>query len=151
MVNATWAQCVFIGSRQPYSCIPEDVVIKFDGTTISPSTHVKSPDLYMDRYMSFETRFNEISKKVTSMLFYINKISSYLDRKSKTVIVKSQVHSYFIFCLSIWAPPPLLSVTKPRSYNILQQELSSVALRNSICFLCLTRAQMPKNKRKAYL
>ncbi len=63
MVNAAKTQCIFIGSRHLCSRIPEDVVVKFDGTNISPSTHVKNLGLYMDRYMSFETHVNEISKK----------------------------------------------------------------------------------------
>ncbi len=82
MVNATKTQCIFIGSRQLCSRIPEDVVVKFDRTNISPSTHVKNLGLYMDRYMSFETHVNEISKRVMGMLIYINRISSYLYKKS---------------------------------------------------------------------
>ncbi len=42
MVNATKTQCIFIGSRRLCSRIPKDVVVKFDGTNISPSTHVKN-------------------------------------------------------------------------------------------------------------
>ncbi len=53
MVNATKTKCIFIGSQQLCSRIPEDVVVKFDGTNISPSTHVKNLGLYMGRYMSF--------------------------------------------------------------------------------------------------
>ncbi len=63
MVNESKTQCIFIGSRQLCSRIPEDVVLNFDGTNISPSTHGKNLGLYMDRYMSFETHVNEISKK----------------------------------------------------------------------------------------
>ncbi len=56
MANGTETICMC-------SRIPEDVVIKFDGANISPSNHVKNMILYMDRYMSFETYVNEISKK----------------------------------------------------------------------------------------
>ncbi len=76
MVNATKTQCIFIGSRQLCSRIPEDVVAKFDGTNISPSTYVKNLSLYMDRYMSFEAHVSEIIKKIMGMLIYINRISS---------------------------------------------------------------------------
>ncbi len=64
MINASETQCIFIGSGQLCCRTPEDVVIKFDGTSISPSSHVKNLGLYMDWYMSFETHVNEISKKV---------------------------------------------------------------------------------------
>ncbi len=102
MINETKTQCIFIGSRQLCSRIPEDVVITFNGTNISPSTHVKNLGLYMDRYMSFETHVNEISKKVMGMLIYINRISSYLDKKSRIVVVQSLVLSHINYCLSIW-------------------------------------------------
>ncbi len=49
MVNATKTQCIFIGSRQLCLRIPEDVVVKSDGTNISPSTRVKNLGLYMHR------------------------------------------------------------------------------------------------------
>ncbi|RUM30450.1 MAG: hypothetical protein DSY42_04590 [Aquifex sp.] len=102
MVNATKTQCIFIGSRQLCSHIPEDVVVKFDGTNISPSIHIKNLGLHMDRYMSFDAHINEISKKVMGMLIYINRISSYLDKKSRIIVVQSLVLSHINYCLSIW-------------------------------------------------
>ncbi len=46
MINYSKTQCIFIGSRHMCSRIPEDVVEQFDGTSISPSTHVKNLGLY---------------------------------------------------------------------------------------------------------
>ena len=102
MINASKTQCNLIGSRQLCSRIPEDVIMKFDGTSISPSSHVKNLGLYMDRYMSFETHVNEISKKVMGMLIYMNRISSYLDKNSRTMVVQSLVLSHINYCLRIW-------------------------------------------------
>ncbi len=62
MLNSSKTQCIFIGSRQLISRIPEDVVVQFDGTSISPSTHVKNLGLYMDRYLTFDIHISEISK-----------------------------------------------------------------------------------------
>ncbi len=47
MVNASKTQSIFIGSRQLCSRIPEDLIIKLDGTIISPSSHVKNLGLYI--------------------------------------------------------------------------------------------------------
>ncbi len=79
MINATKTQCIFTGSRKLCSRIPEDVVVNYDGTSISSSTHVMNLGLYMDRYMSFEAHVHEISKRVMGMLIYINRISTYLN------------------------------------------------------------------------
>ncbi len=95
MINASKTQSIFIASRQLYSRIPEDVVIKFDDTSISPSSHVKNLGLYMDRYMSFATHVSEISKKVMGMLIYSNRMSSYLNKKSTTILVQALVLSHF--------------------------------------------------------
>ncbi len=102
MINSSKTQCIFIGSRQLCSRIPEDVVVQFDGTSITPSTHVKNLGLYMDRYMTFETHINEISKKVMGMLIYINRISSYLDKTTRIIVIQSLVLSHIKYCLSIW-------------------------------------------------
>ncbi len=36
------------------------------------------------------------------MLIYINRISSYLDKKSRIIVVQLLVRSHFNCCLSIW-------------------------------------------------
>ncbi len=102
MASATKTQCIFIGSRQLCSRIPEDVMITFDGTNITPSTHVKNLGLYMDRFMSFDTHVNEINKKIMGMLIYINRISSYFDKKFRIVVIQSLVLSHINYCLTIW-------------------------------------------------
>ncbi len=102
MINSSKTQCIFIGSRQLCSRIPEDVVVQFDGTSISPSTHVKNLGLYMDRYLTFETHISEISKKVMGMLIYVNRIGSYLDKTTRIIVIQSLVMSHIKYCLSIW-------------------------------------------------
>ncbi len=42
MVNPNKIQCIFTGSRQLLSHIPENVVIQVGGTNIRPSTNVKN-------------------------------------------------------------------------------------------------------------
>ncbi len=72
LINPNKTQCIFIGSRQLIPHIPEDIVIRFDGISIRPSTHVKNLGLYMDRYLIFETHINEMTKKVIGTLIYIS-------------------------------------------------------------------------------
>ncbi len=52
--------------------------------------------------MTFKVHINEISKKVMGMLVFINMISSYLDKKSRIIVVQSLVLSNINYCLSIW-------------------------------------------------
>ncbi len=52
--------------------------------------------------MSFDAHVNEISEKVMVMLIDVNRISSYLDRKSRIIVVQSHVLSHINYCLIIW-------------------------------------------------
>ena len=101
MVNPSKTQCIFIGSRQLLSHIPEDIVVQFDGTSIRPSTHVNNLGLYMDRYMQFDTNINELTKKVIGMLIYICRVSMNFDRTTRKVVVQSLVLSLIHYCIRI--------------------------------------------------
>ncbi len=112
MLNLNKSQCIFIGSTHLCSQIPEDVTVQFDGTSISPSTHVKNLGLYMDRYLIFENHISEISKKVMGMLIYINCISSYLDKATRIVVIQSLVLSHIKYFISIWGTTNSVHINK---------------------------------------
>ncbi len=84
MINAIKTRCIFIGIRQLCPRIPDNVVVNSDGTSISSSTHVKNLCLYM----SFVAHFREISKKIMGMLIYVNRISTYLEKKSRIIVIQ---------------------------------------------------------------
>ncbi len=75
LLNECKTQCIFIGNKQLLSRIPDDIVINFDDTSISPTHTVKNLGLYMDSYMLFDIHVNEITKKVIGTLAYINRVS----------------------------------------------------------------------------
>ncbi len=114
----------FHRSRQLRSRTPEHVVVKFDGTNISPSTHIKNLGLYMDRFMPFGRHINELSKKkVTGMLIYSNRISSYLDKKFIIIVIESLVRSHINYCLVNWGTTPFSLIGKVQKLQNFQQEL----------------------------
>lgn len=63
-VNEAKTQCIFIGSRQYISRIPEDTVLKFNDNNLTPSKYVKNLGVYMDQYMLFDTHIDEMAKKL---------------------------------------------------------------------------------------
>ncbi len=87
MLNSSKTQCIFIGSKQLCSHIPEDVIVQFDGTSISPSTHIKNLVLHMDRYLTFETLISEISKKVMAMLISVESLISEISKKVMAMLI----------------------------------------------------------------
>ena len=56
----------------------------------------------MDNTLLFDKHINELCKKVTGTLLYINRMSERFDRESRTQIVQTLVLSMMNYCLKIW-------------------------------------------------
>ena len=102
LINAKKTQCIFVGSRQNISRIPDDVPIVFDGNMIVPSLSVKNLGVHMDRYMTFEVHINEVYKKVMGVLIYLNRIKYYLPPATRILVVQSLALSLINYCCKIW-------------------------------------------------
>ncbi len=76
LLNESKTQCVFIGNKQLLSRIPDDIVINFNDTSISPTHTVENLGLYMDSYMLFDNHVNEITKKAIGILAYISRVKA---------------------------------------------------------------------------
>ncbi len=72
MLNSKKTQCLFFGTRALTKHIPENTVIMFDDTLITPSKFVKNLGIYMDCNLNFDTHVNEIYKKVMGILLFLN-------------------------------------------------------------------------------
>ena len=102
MVNEVKTQCIFVGSRQYISKIPRDTTIKFGSIMIAPSTSVKNLGIYMDQYLLYDIHINEITKKTTGILYYLNRIKQRFDLQTRTMLVQAVVVSILKYCLRIW-------------------------------------------------
>ena len=102
LLNSSKTKCIFIGSRHTTSQIPPDTVINLGNTTIQPSESVKNLGLYLDTHMTFEKHINEISKKVMSILLYINRIKDNFDKPTMKTIVQTLALSIMNYCSTIW-------------------------------------------------
>ena len=101
-VNEAKTQCIFVGSRQYISRIPEDIIVKFNDNDLTPSKCVKNLGVYMDQYLSFDTHIDEMAKKVTGILFYINRIKDRFETSTRIILVQSLVLSALNYCSNIW-------------------------------------------------
>ena len=102
LLNAKKTQCIFIGTNQYINRIPENIKIRCDSEDITPSKCVKNLGLYMDRFMSFNLHIDELCKKVTGILMYINRIRDSLDEETRVRIVQALALSTMDYCLVIW-------------------------------------------------
>ncbi len=73
-------QCMFVVTRALTKRIPENNVIMFDNTLITPSKYVKNLGIYMDCKLNFDTHINEIYKKVMGTLLILNIIKDKFEK-----------------------------------------------------------------------
>jgi len=102
LLNAKKTQCIFIGTHQYVNRIPEDIRINCDNESIIPSYHVKNLGLHMDRFMSFNIHIDELCKRVTGTLIYINRMKDSFDITTRSQIVQSLALSIINYCFIIW-------------------------------------------------
>ena len=102
MVNESKTQCIFIGSRQFISKIPNDTVIRFGSSTISPSSHVKNLGVYFDQYLLYDVHITEMTKKITGILYFLNRIRDRFDTNTRIMIVQALALSILNYCLRVW-------------------------------------------------
>ena len=101
-MNPSKTQCIFFGSRQNIARIPKDLVIKFNGTEIKPSTQVKNLGIYMDNYLTFEKHIDETYKKTIGTLMYFNRIKDKMPLDTRKMIIQSLALSFRNYCSTIW-------------------------------------------------
>ena len=102
LINTGKTQCIFIGTRQNISRIPDGITIRVGEDIIVPSKQVKNLGLNFDCYMTFDTHINEICKKVIGTLLYINKIKHNFNKETRGVIVEALALSHSNYCCKIW-------------------------------------------------
>ena len=124
-MNAKKTQCIFIGSHQYIGHIPNDIRINCVNESIVPCHHVKNLGLYMDRYLSFDFHIEEIGKKVTGILMYINRIKDNFDITTRIQVVQSLALSIINYCLKIWGTTNSIHIKKAQK---LQNFAAKVAL-----------------------
>ena len=125
LLNEAKTQCIFIGTKQLLSHIPDDIAIHFNDTTISHSYTVKNLGLHMDRYMVFDKHVDEITRKVTGILVYINRVSGQFDKSSRVLVVQALVLSVINYCIKIWG-------TTNNSQKLRVQKLQNFAARVAV-------------------
>lgn len=102
LLNPSKTQCIFPGNRQLLAKIPLDTTIHFDGENIFPSYHVKNLGVYFDKYMLFDVHLNELQKKVTGILMFINQISKCFDKPTRILVPQSLALSTTYYCIQVW-------------------------------------------------
>ena len=124
-LNENKTQFIFFGSKYNLSRIPEDVRLKFNDITINPSKSVKNLGVFMDSNMTFSTHIDELRKKVTGTLLYLNRVCDKFFSDCRIMVIQSLVMSILNYCLKVWG-----SINKTQMDKL--QKLQNFALRVAI-------------------
>ena len=102
LLNENETQLIFFGSRQYISSIPDNTHLKFGNVTLIPAQNVKNLGVHMDNYLTFNVHIDEIHKKTTGILLYINRVNDRFDSVCRVLVVQSLVLSVLNYCLRVW-------------------------------------------------
>ena len=127
MINTKKTQCIFIGSRQNISKIPEETKINCSGDEIIPSKFVKNLGVHMDRYMLFDKHIDEMHKKTMGTLIYLNRIKDRIERDVRIKVVQALALSLINYCSKIWGTT---SKTQIQRVQKLQNFAAKIAIGN---------------------
>ena len=125
LLNSQKTQCIFIGTRALISRIPDETTIRSGDATIRSSTTVKNLGLHFDRHMLFDAHITEISKKVSGILLYINRIQDQLSKEARLIAVQTLALSHLNYCLTIWGST---TATQLKKVQKLQNFAAKVAV-----------------------
>ena len=69
---------------------------------IKISHQVKNLGLYIDRFMTFSSHVDELCKKVSGVLIYLNRMKGCFDDETRVQVVQSLTLSIINYCVKIW-------------------------------------------------
>ena len=112
LLNESKTQLIFFGSRQYISRIPNNSILRLGDVTLVPSQNVKNLGVQMDNFLTFNIHIDELQKKVTGMLLFINRVSDSFSPECRIMVVQSLVLSCLNYCLKVWGSTNKTQLTR---------------------------------------
>ena len=125
LLNSKKTQCIFIGSRALISKIPSDTSVKVDDVSILPSLSLKNLGVFFDRHMSFDVHITEMSRKVSGILMYINRIQNSLSKEARLIAVQTLALSHLNYAITVWGTA---NITQLKRVQKLQNFAARIAI-----------------------
>ena len=129
LMNASKTQCMFIGTSQYLNMIPNNIKIKCGNEEIISSNQVKNLGLYMDKHMTFNVHIDEISRKVSGILMYLNRIKDNFEDSTRVMIIQSLVLSVINYGIKLWGATNDLYLNKAQKLMNFAARVAVVGVR----------------------
>ncbi len=95
---------IFLGTRKLLSLILPNTHLKMDDTVITPSTSVKKKIrhiAYFDNYLMFDVHISELTKKIHSIIMFINRFKEFFNKSIRLTVAQSLVLSIINYGVSV--------------------------------------------------
>ena len=112
LLNENKTQFIFFGTRQNLSRIPDNIEIKFGNESIEQSHKVKNLGIFMDSYLTFHFHIDELIKKVTGTLIFLNRVWDRFQPECRVMAVQALILSALNYCLSVWGSTSKIQINR---------------------------------------
>ena len=102
-VNTSKTEVIFFGKPDRVETCKNTEPVTFQGSTIDCTNKVKYLGIVFDEGMTWENQSNEARKNAYFNLIKIKKIVSFLDNRTKHLLLNTLVFPHINYCLSSWS------------------------------------------------
>ena len=132
VLNTLKTKVMLITSRQKRSNLLEDTLsLKYNDIDIKMTTSDKILGVNVDENLSWNDHYQHVSKKVSSYLWLLSKIKTYLSREHRLLFYNSYIKPQFDYCSVIWSNSSNFNIDKinklqrrPRKLILLHEYVS---------------------------
>ena len=103
LINTEKTKLMLIASRQKRSSlIDSDLKITFNNVDLRNSSNEKILGVHMDQNFVWNNQFQHVSKKISSHLWLLSQIRTYLNVQHRLLFYNAYIKSYIEYCCVVW-------------------------------------------------
>ena len=103
LINTEKTKLMLIASRQKRSSlIDSDLKITFNNVDLKNSSNEKILGVHMDQNFVWNNQFQHVSKKISSHLWLLSQIRTYLNVQHRLLFYNAYIKSHIEYCCVVW-------------------------------------------------
>ena len=134
MANILSAWCTKVPHAKRNN-LHEGELFKYNDIDIKMTTSDKILGVYVDENLTWNNHYQHVSKKVSSYLWLLSKIKTYLSQEHRLLYYTAYIKPQFDYCSIIWSNPSNFNINK---INKLQRRTYKLILSND--YTCLNES-----------
>ncbi|MES9882533.1 MAG: reverse transcriptase family protein [Sedimenticola sp.] len=113
LLNTDKTKVMLITTRQKRTSMPEkDLELKYDDIDLHQISGDRILGIHIDQNLQWNTHFNNVCKKISSYLWLLSKIRSFLSIEHRTLFYKAYIQPHFGYCNVVWGESSNVNISK---------------------------------------